>query len=223
MAIAPTTATVPTTAQATGADSALSQLSEDYTQFLTLLTAQISNQDPLAPMDSTQFVSQLAQLTQVEQAVLTNDNLEGLSTQIATLSVISGPNMLGEAVTVPSNAIELSGGTTNTFYELPQGAVTVSAEIRDPYGYLVRTVNGMPVDAGVDIPLGWDGTDDIGQPVLDGNYTVTILAKDAQGEPLPAFTYREAEVQAVTFTDGQVSYLLSGNEIVLAESVIAVR
>jgi flagellar basal-body rod modification protein FlgD len=221
MAIAPTT--ISATPQATNAGTALSQLSEDYTKFLTLLTAQISNQDPLAPMDSTQFVSQLAQLSQVEQAVQTNGNLEGMSAQIATLSVVSGPNMLGRSVTIPSNAVEMSNGTSNSFYELPVGATIVSAEIHDPTGYLVRTMSGLPTGSGVDIPLGWDGTNDIGQPVLDGNYTVTIRALDDLGVALPAFTYREADVQQVTFTEGQVSYLLSGNETVLAQSVVAVR
>ena len=126
-------------------------------------------------------------------------------------------------MTVPSYGVELSGGATTSFYELPAGAASVSAEIRDPYGYLVRTMNGLPTNAGEDIPLGWDGTNDLGEPVLDGSYTVTILAKDERGEAMPAYTYREADVQAVTFTDGQVSYLLSGDETVLAESIIAVR
>jgi flagellar basal-body rod modification protein FlgD len=221
MAIAPTT--VSGTTQTTGADSSLSQLSEDYTKFLTLLTAQISNQDPLAPMDSTQFVSQLAQLSQVEQAVQSNSNLEGLSAQIANLAMAAGPNMLGRSVTVPSNGIEMVGGVSNTFYELPVAANSVSAEIRDPTGFLVRTLNGLSGEAGVDIPLGWDGTDDIGRPVLEGNYTVTIKATDELGGALPAFTYRGADVQEVTFTDGQVSYLLSGDETVLAGSIVAIR
>lgn len=221
MAIAPTT--VSATTQATGADSSLSQLSEDYTQFLTLLTAQISNQDPLAPMDSTQFVSQLAQLSQVEQAVQSNSNLEGLSAQIANLAMAAGPNMLGRSVTVSSNGIEMIGGFSDTFYELPVAANSVSAEIRDPTGFLVRTMSGLSGEAGVDIPLGWDGKDDIGQPVLEGNYTVTIQATDGQGEALPAFTYRGADVQEVTFIDGQVSYLLSGGETVSASSIIAIR
>lgn len=221
MAITPTT--IPATTQATGPESSLSQLSEDYTQFLTLLTAQISNQDPLAPMDSTQFVSQLAQLTQVEQAVQANSNLEGLSAQISTLAMAAGPNMLGRSVTVPSNGVEMIGGTSNTFYELPVAASSVSAEFRDPTGFLVRTMNGLSGEAGVDIPLGWDGRDDTGQPVLEGNYTVSIIAKDDRGEALPAFTYRGADVQEVTFSDGQVSYLLSGDETVLAGSIIAVR
>jgi flagellar basal-body rod modification protein FlgD len=221
MAIAPTT--VPATTLATGSESSLSQLSENYTQFLTLLTAQISNQDPLAPMDSTQFVSQLAQLSQVEQAVQANSNLEGLSTQIATLAMAAGPNMLGRSVTVPSNGVEMIGGASNTFYELPIAASSVSAEIRDPTGFLVRTMSGLSGKAGVDIPLGWDGKDDIGQSVLEGNYTVAISAKNDLGEALPAFTYRGADVQEVTFSDGQVSYLLSGDETVLAGSIIGVR
>ena len=92
MGLAPITSSSASTDTST---NSLSQLGEDYTRFLTLLTAQVQYQDPLQPMDATQFVSQLAQLSQVEQSVKTNTNLEDIGSQISSLLAASGSELLG--------------------------------------------------------------------------------------------------------------------------------
>ncbi len=210
-------------ATGTGSSNSLSQLGEDYTRFLTLLTAQIQHQDPLAPMDSTQFVSQLAQLSQVEQAVKSNANLETLSAQFSALSAVAGADMIGRDVTVSSAQTQLAGGEVDGYYMLPEGAAKVSAEILDPLDRVVRKLEGLPTTDGELVPLGWDGKDDVGQAVLDGIYTVKISAEDADGEPLAAYTYRKTSVKEVLFADGQLYYSLPGDETVPSASVLAVR
>ena len=59
---------------ATDSGSAMASLSDNFSTFLTLLTSQLQNQDPLSPMDSTQFTQQLVQFSQVEQQIKTNEN-----------------------------------------------------------------------------------------------------------------------------------------------------
>ncbi|MCI5097390.1 MAG: flagellar hook assembly protein FlgD [Rhodobacteraceae bacterium] len=203
--------------------SSLSQLSEDYNRFLTLLTAQVQHQDPLAPMDSTQFVSQLAQLSQVEQAVSTNAQLEKLGSQIVGLTAVSGLNMVGRDVTISTNRINQVDGGNESFYRIVGDADEVVAEIRDPLDRLVRTIENMPVEAGKDHAIAWDGRDNDGQPVLDGMYTLTLRATDGDGEAVPAFSYRRGDIQEVLFEGGELYYKISGDEIVASDTVLAVR
>ena len=213
-------------AQLKGAEAgntSLSQLGEDYTRFLTLLTAQIENQDPLKPMDSTQFVSQLAQLSQVEQAVKSNSNLETLSAQLSGLSAVAGAGMIGRDVTVSSDKVVLDNGVSDGYFMVPEGAEQVSAEIRDPLDRVVRKLEALPTTAGELVPLGWDGTDDLGEEVLDGTYSVKLTAVDADGEQIPAYTYRKSSVKEVLFAEGQLYYGLPGDENVPADSVLSIR
>lgn len=218
MALAPITSGA---AAQSGSSSSLSQLGEDYTRFLTLLTAQVQHQDPLAPMDATQFVSQLAQLSQVEQAVKSNSNLESLGAQMGSLLSVSGAAMLGREVTVSSDTLMLDSGEVDSYYSVNEGTATLSAQIHDPDGNLVRTITGLSTDHTELQHLDWDGQTDAGNPVLDGKYTVTLVAKDANEDPVPAYTYRKADVQEVLFTEGQNYFKLTGDETVPAEAVLA--
>jgi flagellar basal-body rod modification protein FlgD len=213
------------TSTVTGTNSStnsLSQLGEDYTRFLTLLTAQVQNQDPLEPMDSTQFVSQLAQLSQVEQAVQSNRNLEGIGAQISSLLAAGGPELLGREVTVNSSQITLDGGEVDAYYQVPEGTASVTAEIRDlTTDTVVRTITGLSTEHTSLQKLPWDGLDEFGNPVLDGNYSVSYSAKDAEEAPVQVFSYRKAVVEEVMFTEGQNYFKLFGDETVPAEAILA--
>lgn len=209
-------------ATGTSSTTSLSQLGEDYTRFLTLLTAQVQYQDPLQPMDATQFVSQLAQLSQVEQAVKTNSNLEGIGGQISSLLSASGADLLGKEVTVYSNKLTLDGGEVDSYYQVPEGTQSVTAEIRDPLtDTVVRTMTGLSTEHSALQKLEWDGLDDFGNPVLDGSYEVSITATDAEDAAVQSFVYRKAIVQEVLFTEGQNYFKLFGDETVPAEAILA--
>lgn len=203
--------------------SSLEQLGEDYTRFLTLLTAQISNQDPLAPMDSTQFVSQLAQLSQVEQSVRTNTQLESLEAKITALTAVAGTDMVGRSVSVASQVVDLEAGQSNSYYRLPVAADNVTAKLVDPLGRVVHTMTNLSGDADVNIPLNWDGRNDQGEQMLDGVYTVTMSAADGSGNPMNVFSFRQTTINEVLFSDGKLYYNVSGGETVASDSVLAVR
>ena len=221
MGLAPIT-TSSTNGNASGTNS-LSQLGEDYNRFLTLLTAQVQYQDPLEPMDSTQFVSQLAQLSQVEQAVQTNTNLSDIGAQLTSLLASSGSDLLGREVTINSSQVTLDQGNVDSYYQVDEGTAEVTAEIRDPLtDTVVRRLTDLPTDHTALQKLEWDGLDDAGNPVLDGNYIVTVTAKDADDVATTAFTYRKAIVEEVLFTEGQNYFTLFGEETVPAEAVLAV-
>jgi flagellar basal-body rod modification protein FlgD len=196
----------------TDSANSLSQLGDDYTQFLSLLTAQVQFQDPLEPVDSTQFIAQLAQLSQVEQAVQQNSQLETLTNQISGLLNLGGTDLLGRSVTVQSNLAILENGTTDTSFELGVGATDITARIIDPQGRLVRTLSGYSGQSGVEIPLGWDGKDDQGEPMLSGRYVVQVTAKDANGADVAVELTRDAVVEEVRFHEGEIIFGLDGGE-----------
>lgn len=196
----------------TDSASSLSQLGDDYTQFLSLLTAQVQYQDPLEPVDSTQFIAQLAQLSQVEQAVQQNSQLETLTDQISGLLNLGGTDLLGRSVTVQSNLAILENGTTDTSFELEAAATDVTARIIDPQGLLVRTLSGYSGQPGVEIPLGWDGKNNQGDTVLEGRYVVQVTAKDANGESVAVELTRDAVVEEVRFHEGEIVFGLDSGE-----------
>lgn len=208
-------------AAADNSNSSLSQLGDDYQSFLTLLTAQIENQDPLSPVDSTDFVAQLAQLSQVEQAVQSNNLLERLGNQVAGLMNLGGTDLIGRDVKTSTNLAELRDGAIRSTYAIENGAVTVEARIIDPVGRVVRTLRGLPTDPFTETPLNWDGKDDSGVAQLDGIYTVELIAKDANGDPVAAELSRTAEVKEVIFQDGEILFTLSGDETVSSVTVLA--
>jgi flagellar basal-body rod modification protein FlgD len=103
------TTTSSTSASVASAASSAQNFSEDFDTFLQLLTAQIRNQDPLQPMDSTQFVEQLATFSSLEQQVETNQNLEGIASMINDLSAVIANEWLGQEVAVASKHVAYEG------------------------------------------------------------------------------------------------------------------
>lgn len=212
-----------TGATTSASTQSLSQLGEDYTRFLSLLTAQISNQDPLSPMDSTQFVTQLAQMTQVEQAVRTNGHLEELRGDLSMLSVTTGSQMVGREASVVSTRMILEGGTGEASYRLGEGVASVSVSFVDPLGRTVRTIEGLPTEADADNLIEWDGLDDSGNPVLDGTYEIELTALDENGNVMSHLLYRDTVLSEVLFHQGQLFFDVGGDEVVPSSSLLALR
>ncbi|MCR8550580.1 flagellar hook assembly protein FlgD [Salipiger sp. P9] len=212
---------------ASGASStsstAMSQLSEDYQSFITLLTAQIQNQDPLEPMDSTTFVSQLAQLSQVEQAVASNANLEGIASQLTSLSAITGLSLIGKTVVAPTNQVGLSGGIAELGYRLGQEADSVTLTIKTADGTVLRSYGGLPVTPGELHELTWDGLDYEGLPLPDGQYVMVLEAVDGKGDAVASQTYAASEVMSMTYESGLATLHLANSATVLAGMIEEVR
>lgn len=208
-------ATSTTTASGT-ADSALTKLSADYESFLTLLTAQITNQDPLAPMDSTTFVTQLAQLSQVEQTVATNSNLEAISAQMGSIASLSGLSLIGRTVTAPGDQIALTEEGAGVPYRLEEEAYAVSLSILDQDGSVVKVISGLPTSADTMQTVDWDGTDQNGDALPEGIYTAQLTATDADGESIGYELFGRAEVERISYDEGLATLYLANGESVLA-------
>lgn len=204
----------------TKAQSSLSKLGSDYQSFLKLLTAQISNQDPLEPMDSTTFVTQLAQLSQVEQTVATNTNLEAMSAQLSSLGSLAGLSLIGKTVVAPSNQLALAEGLPAQIpYRLAGEANAVTMTIRDADGSIVRVLKELPRSADGIQQATWDGRDMDGLQMPEGNYSVEIEALNAEGGPITAGLYAKSRVTGLSFEDGLATLMLANGDSVMAGAV----
>jgi len=195
--------TVDTTSSASAAAASTSQaatakvgLGKDLNTFLNMLTTQLKHQDPLSPMDSTQFTSQLVQYSSVEQQINANSNLEKLITLQQNSQASQATNYLGQLVELSGSSLPLQGGTASFSYTLPENANSVTLQIKDSTGKVVSTKTGDLTAGRHDVS--WDGTDNSGTQLKDGLYTVNVIATKGDGSALTTTNTVFGEVNKVT-------------------------
>jgi flagellar basal-body rod modification protein FlgD len=189
--------------------------------FLRLLVTQLRQQDPLNPMDSTQFTAQLAQFASLEQLTKANKSLENvLIAQIANTN-LTATSLVGKTVKAAGDTISVEKGKASPItYTLPQQAASVILQIYDAKGALVKILNKGAQHAG-DQQVIWDGKDEQGRAVPDGTYTVKAIATSPQGEAVGVTLYQTGKVTGVKY-DGGVAYLLLGEQKVQMGQVLQV-
>ncbi len=142
------------------------------TDFLQLLVAQMRNQDPLQPQEGTEFIQQLATLTQVEQAATTNTNLEQIASLQAAANGMGHIGLVGHEVTAETSGFKVpTTDGTDLLARIPKGARDVTVEIKDKTGRVVRTIKLDTPEAG-DVVL--KTRDENNNPLADGEYTMTV-------------------------------------------------
>ncbi|MEO0635345.1 MAG: flagellar hook capping FlgD N-terminal domain-containing protein [Pseudomonadota bacterium] len=185
---------------ASKATSDRTKLVDDYDAFLTLLTAQLQNQNPLEPMDSKEFTDQLTQFSGVEQSIQTNSLLEDMikSQQAASASALVG--YLGNTITAEGNATRLENGEANWSYDVQGAASTASIVVRNSAGAPVFRQD-IPTSQGVH-GFAWDGKSDNGSQNPDGIYSIAVEATDADGNVIPVRTEISGRVDGIDMTGG---------------------
>jgi flagellar basal-body rod modification protein FlgD len=168
----------------TTSSSSLDNNSPDAIQnrFLTLLIAQMKNQDPSNPMDNSQLTTQMAQLSTVTGISQLNNSLSTLMSNLNSSQALSTANMIGHSVLAPGNSIQLTSDTTKDAsgtettsqkavfgVNLSGTASSVVVTIKDSSGAVVHTTDLGTQAAGV-VPVIWDGSNDTGGKVADGNH-----------------------------------------------------
>lgn len=177
-------------------------LAETFDTFLTLLTTQLQYQDPLDPMDTNEFTSQLVEFTGVEQAIATNDKLQELIALQSTTQLNDAVGYIGKTVSADSIILMLQDGSSTINYELGAKASEVNILIIDELGETVRTLEG-----GTDFgphEINWDGLDDDGKPLEDGLYGFLVTAVDADDNPVPLIQGTAGQVTGVKSVNGEV-------------------
>ena len=185
-------------------------------EFLKLLVTQLQHQDPLDPMDSHEFISQLAQFSSLEQLQNINDKLDDLTAKLSNAA-----DLIGHEVEASGTIINVEDGAPDEItFDLASDASAVFVSILDADGVCVRTMQVGPLSEGRQ-SLTWDGTDDNGDAVSDGKYTVDIQALDTEGDTVEATSLIRGEVTGATFEDG-TAYLLIGDMEIPLSSVIKI-
>lgn len=180
--------------------------------FLKLLVAQLSAQDPLNPMDSTEFTAQLAQFSALEQMTNVNSALQDLIKAQQAMGNSSMIGLIGKLVDVPGNAFEhTQGDIKNLTYALSAEADSTKVEIYNSAGILVKTLNG-PGAEGSNL-VAWNGLDNQGNSVSSGIYTFKILANTAEGKQVSATTFTSGLVTDVLFEDSAAFAVVNGEKI----------
>ncbi|GAB1578992.1 flagellar hook capping FlgD N-terminal domain-containing protein [Bordetella petrii] len=179
-------------------------------RFLTLLVTQLKNQDPLNPMENAELTSQLAQISTVEGITNLKNTLLAISGQIDVSQSMNAVAMIGKGVLIPGNKISLGTDAADPSQrvatpfgiDLQGDAAKVTVKIMDGSGAVVRTFELGAQETGV-LTLDWDGTNDGGQALTDGKYTVSVSAQDADGKLVSSEALTYGKVNSVSYsTDG---------------------
>jgi flagellar basal-body rod modification protein FlgD len=190
-------------------------LAETFDTFLTLLTTQLQYQDPLNPMDTSEFTSQLVEFTGVEQAISTNQKLEQLIALQTDTQLTDAVGFIGKTVDSDGIILMLQDGEAKITYDLGANADKANILIIDELGKTVRTLS---VDTGVGHhEVEWDGLDDDGEPLDDGLYGFLVTAIDADEVPVPLVQGTSGKVSGVKMVDGVVTLEIGELEVALSD------
>jgi flagellar basal-body rod modification protein FlgD len=190
----------------------------DQEDFLKLLFEQLKHQDPLNPMESTEFTAQLAQFSSLEQLFSMNENLTGIQKMLSNQDKENLLELIGKTVKADDNTILIKDGGSASGSYLLQDRADVTISIYDSNGFEIRTLNLGTQNAG-EYDVEWDGRDESGDIVEDGIYTFEVIAKDDAGNYVTASTYTSGEVTGVTYQYG-IPYLMIGDILVSTNNTI---
>jgi flagellar basal-body rod modification protein FlgD len=164
--------------------------------FLTLMTAQLKNQDPLNPTDSNQFLSQLSSLSTVEGISQLNDSVSTLSNSMVSSQALTSASLVGKGVLAPAASALYTKGTPMTgAVEVPTGATSVVLSVTNSGGALINQVT-VPATAGLQT-FSWDGTSSTGAAQPTGTYSISAAAL-VGGAQQAATTYANGTVTSVS-------------------------
>ncbi len=204
-----TTGTSATDSTATDAKT----LAGNYSTFLNLLTAQIKNQDPLSPMDTTQWTNQLVQYSSVEQQLKGNQYLAQMAANNSVGSMSAAVGYIGKTVTADVNTATLSNGQASWNYSLGTDAAKATLKVLDSSGNIIWTGDAPDLGKGVH-SFKWDGKDTNGRTMPNGaDYTLSITAKTSSDTDIDTAVGVTGVVTAADSSSGTVMLRLGDTEV----------
>ncbi|QYJ79873.1 flagellar hook assembly protein FlgD [Shewanella acanthi] len=192
--------------------------------FFSLLSQQLSMQDPFNPVDNDQMISQMASFSTVDGIAKLNDEIVNLNSVMTSSQALQASGLVGRKVLLPTDTAYVSSDTNGMqgVVSTSQSIPTITVHVQDQYGQVVRT---MTVDgsASGNIDVDWDGLDDSGQPVVAGNYSFKATGLvDGASQSLAVSTYAHvSSVSLGTASTGAILNLKGGSAFLLSD-VLAV-
>jgi len=208
--------TNPTTTAAAATASSSQQLAGNFDTFLQLLTTQLQNQDPLSPMDTTQFTEQLVSFAGVEQQIDMNTNLQTLISMQQSSESLQALQLVGANVTINSNTATLSNATSTPAtwgFSSPSpatGAVTITSSTGQ-----VAYTGTTSLSAGSQTYT-WNGQGNNGVTWPDGNYTLSINAVGANGQAVTISTQVQGTISSVNVSQNPPQVTVGGQSYPLS-------
>lgn len=189
--------------------------------FLTMLVAQLKNQDPLNPLEGTDFSTQLAQFSSLEQMFNMNDNLEAILNSVDSKGDNNLLDYIGKEILSEDNAIELKNGEASGCNFSIEEPAEVMLTIYDSSGTEIRNLYPGYKDAGT-YEIEWDGLDHTGTQVSDGTYLYEVTAIGEDGGKISATTTISGTVTGLTYKQG-AAYLMVNDILVNPETVLDIK
>jgi flagellar basal-body rod modification protein FlgD len=179
------------------------------TDFITLMLAQLQNQDPTSPVDSNTFLTQLAQLSEVQGITSLNTSFSALSTSLTSNQALQASSLLGHQALVNSSTATIAAGATVTgAVNVPQSTSQVTLSITDSSGALVSQINLGAQSAGL-ANFSWNGTTGNGSQAPAGTYTLTAQYAGATSGGTAATTLVNGTVESVSMGAGSAGLTLN--------------
>lgn len=196
----------------TGSATDAAGLVQNYETFLTILTTQIQHQDPMEPMDSTQFTQQLVQFSSVEQQIRSNEQLENLASMMTAANALAVLNFVGSTVTVDGAQAYLNTYGSSSYSFDASGAGNAEITISNANGQVVYSEQNVAIKSGEQTFL-WDGTDDSGNRMAPGTYKISFNAKDTEGNKIDIETDTSGIVTNVDLSSSVPLLTVNGQTI----------
>jgi len=184
-------------------------------QFLTLLVAQLQNQDPLNPSDPTDFTAQLAQFSQLEQLFNLNDSMDQLTGATYSSQLYGSLSLIGQEVVVENDQFILGDNPVQIGYRIDGNVNEASLVIKNSSGQVVATLNASDLSAGNHF-LTWDGKDSSGNTMAAGTYSISITAKNANGTNATLTPLVRAPVTGIDLSGTQAKIVTALGEFKLS-------
>jgi flagellar basal-body rod modification protein FlgD len=190
-------------------------LAGNFQTFLTLLTTQLQNQDPMSPLDTNQFTQQLVQFASVEQQLKTNDQLTSLVTLQQTAQSTQALTFVGKTAVVDGSTTQLTNSSATWDLNVPSNA-NVSISITSSTGQTVFSGN-YNVQAGSNQTFAWDGKGNDGTQWPDGKYTMTATGADTAGNTVAVATQIQGVVNSVDLTQSPPLLSINGQTYTISQ------
>jgi flagellar basal-body rod modification protein FlgD len=196
-------------------------LAGNFQTFLTLLTTQLQNQNPLDPLDTNQFTQQLVQFAGVEQQLKTNDSLSQLVTLQQTTQATQALGFVGKTALVDGTTGTMTNSSATWHLNVPSDA-TVDITIANASGQTVFT-GKYTAGAGTDVPFTWNGMGNDGTQWPDGKYTISATGKDVANNNVGIAAQVQGTVSSVDLTQSPPLLTIDGASYTLSQvkSIIA--
>lgn len=214
------TATIPAAGSAGADASSTTPEQDDFNNFLLLMTAQLRQQDPLQPLESTEFVAQLATFSSVEQQIKTNDKLDRMLEAVSQGQMQDAVAYIGQQVEVADDSVTVDGDGPHRFgYELSEPVDQAVLRVLDAAERVVREI---PLETGAGRRhVEWNGRDNDGRTLPNGEYRVQVDTFENGELAATLGVSQNHRVQEARFDDARGLLLTLANDQVVTPSEIS--